>query len=338
LAKYGENVMKLYHLLLLVLFFGCNSIYGYTSEDLGNAIVNNNVDEVKKILNSTITDKENFPYPLHTAVQYANDSGSLEIIQLFLDKGYDINEKENESGFTPLMMAHNEKIVKYLIAHGANPNIQDNKGQTALFKSITMVGRSQEAKNEINQAFRVLVKHTKDLNQKSVFIITKMTPLLKSIFSNNDEVFFSLIDHGADVSIKDSDGLDTLDYIFKYTDNMKILDYLLDDGYSLEDKKHLLLLASLGSVSGLRINAMESEKLKFIKYTMGKGLKKYINVQDENGNTPLHIAAGAKKPLIVEYYLSQGANPNIKNNEGKTPLDIAVSRNAEDVIKVLKGK
>lgn len=58
---------------------------------------------------------------------------------------------------------------------------------------------------------------------------------------------------------------------------------------------------------------------------------------NNEGNTPLHIAVIEKKVEIVQYLLQQGANTSIKNNDGKTPLDMLRDKNAAPIIELLKG-
>ena len=48
-----------------------------------------------------------------------------------------------------------------------------------------------------------------------------------------------------------------------------------------------------------------------------------INVQDENGQTPLHDSAFACHEDMVKLLVENGADNKIKNNEGKTPMDLA---------------
>ena len=64
-------------------------------------------------------------------------------------------------------------------------------------------------------------------------------------------------------------------------------------------------------------------RLGLFNYILGKGHKTMLNMTDNNGNTPLHrhIAAGYDETL-VELMLRNGANCNIKNNNGKTPYEV----------------
>lgn len=46
-----------------------------------------------------------------------------------------------------------------------------------------------------------------------------------------------------------------------------------------------------------------------------------INSADENGNRVLHVAAGLKKPSVIQFLISKGADKSLKNKEGQTALD-----------------
>ncbi|CAL4129830.1 unnamed protein product, partial [Meganyctiphanes norvegica] len=61
-----------------------------------------------------------------------------------------------------------------------------------------------------------------------------------------------------------------------------------------------------------------------------------LDRQTKEGNTPLHYCVIYNKTECMRLLLRVGANPNIENNNGKTPLDIAHERNCrvmEDMLK-----
>ena len=59
------------------------------------------------------------------------------------------------------------------------------------------------------------------------------------------------------------------------------------------------------------------------------------NVKDKDGHTPLHLAAFTGHVEIVKILLERGANPNAGNNNGWTPLHAAASKGHFDVARLL---
>jgi ankyrin repeat protein len=56
-----------------------------------------------------------------------------------------------------------------------------------------------------------------------------------------------------------------------------------------------------------------------------------INVQDEDGCTPLHWAAGEGSVEIARILIDAGANVNVKDKEGNTPLHIAANEGEPEI-------
>jgi ankyrin repeat protein len=49
------------------------------------------------------------------------------------------------------------------------------------------------------------------------------------------------------------------------------------------------------------------------------------NFQDNDGNTPAHIAIMQLKPLFLQYLWIRGANMNIRNKDGISVLDLCLA-------------
>ena len=62
-----------------------------------------------------------------------------------------------------------------------------------------------------------------------------------------------------------------------------------------------------------------------------------INAADEDGNTVLHVAAKVDDAELVTYFIFKGADPELKNYEGDTPLHVAIKNNSFDAAKALSA-
>ena len=63
--------------------------------------------------------------------------------------------------------------------------------------------------------------------------------------------------------------------------------------------------------------------------------KTYVNTVDKTQRTALHYACDHRHPLIVELLLESGAEPNLQDHRGRTPLLLATMTNAEDIVAML---
>lgn len=72
----------------------------------------------------------------------------------------------------------------------------------------------------------------------------------------------------------------------------------------------------------LHIAAVSGTALDVMKFLLKEGADRDINVQNIYGNTPLHVACGAEGIAFKNFgvLLESGADINIENDEGETPM------------------
>ena len=63
-----------------------------------------------------------------------------------------------------------------------------------------------------------------------------------------------------------------------------------------------------------------------------------LNIQDDGGWTPLHLASQFGISDIAQSIIKliPRSNPNIRTFDGKTALDLALAENRTDIIEILK--
>jgi ankyrin repeat protein len=90
-----------------------------------------------------------------------------------------------------------------------------------------------------------------------------------------------------------------------------------------DNKKYLITLNKLIDENGnnnLQI-AVKRHLIEFVQYFIDKKLD--INYQNNFGDTALHIAMVEENLDIIQLLLNNNADLLIKNNERKTPFDLA---------------
>ena len=101
---------------------------------LREAISNEEFDEVKNILNTTLVDINYKDSDGWSFLMLASALGHLNVVELLLDNDANINEK-NDSGRSSLMISSMQghlDVVELLLSRGANINDKDEYGNTAL--------------------------------------------------------------------------------------------------------------------------------------------------------------------------------------------------------------
>ena len=93
--------------------------------------------------------------------------------------------------------------------------------------------------------------------------------------------------------------------------------------YSLPPLVHLLEQRSKSSPS-LELGGMEEPDLKMIKELVVREGKKILSqVIKSNGQTVVHVAVDKGNYKLLKYALKEGADPNVKDSKGYTPLHLA---------------
>ncbi|PWU08986.1 MAG: hypothetical protein C5B51_06815 [Terriglobia bacterium] len=253
-----------------------------------------------------------------TAFHFAAREGDIECGRVMLDAGVDINQVDADgtSALVISILNKHYSFAKFLLDRGANPNIADSRGRTALYSVLDMrnedysalPSRKEDDPLPSLELVKALLDRGADPNKQltrnlpgrsgmdsgDVTLDAGTTPLMRAARAGDFAAMRLLLDKGADPKLVTKDGNNVL---------------LFAAGVGYRDKN------TKGS---------ESDALEALKITVGLGLD--INQGNDKAETALHGAAFRGADSIVEYLVKQGARLNAKTKQGFTPLDVAMGK------------
>ena len=262
-------------------------------------------------------------------------NGNLDILSYLFEQGGNVNASSSSeyadpwslpSEFddylpiwhTPLTVAltngHNDAFT-FLIDKGADVNLQDHVGYTALHHAV-------ESRNF--DAVSCLVHNGAGVNLFTS--INKHTPLMLTCQSYNMDAVNFLLNKGADVNLQDRDGNSALH--FACSDICYWLIQNLAD-VNMCDNHNCTPLMQASSKSDVKKVAMLIEN----------GAK--VDLQDLNGNTALHHAmhnsyhSHEYAPEICCALLTAKASTHLCNSQGWTPLLLASKNCIKSAVEIL---
>ena len=322
----------------------------YFNTPLHISTKNDNIEISKLLLDNGA--RQNIPnfksyYPLH----YAIENNNINMINLLLDKHADINCIDL-LGNSPLHISvklNNINLIKHLIENNADINITNNLNLSPLCYS-----------SDLNI--------TKYLIEKGARI--NPNALINAVKNNRFDHLVYLIKHGGDVNAKDDDNCNLLMLAIVQL-NFKMVRFLIDKNADVESRnsKGSLIQASKGSLiqasKGSLIQASKGNNaidismtscVRIVKYLFKKrtiDIKLYIHkavlnkqckivkylitiggkdVQNEDGDTPLHIAVRNKHIKMIRLLMYKNADFNILNKKNVSAIMLALNTNI-DIVK-----
>jgi ankyrin repeat protein len=298
------------------------------SNHLLNAIQQKDAYRVEKLV-SEMADVnyiyENGSTPLHEAQ-------SINVANILIANGANINARDNE-GNTPLHNAQSLQVAYLLIANGADINARDNKGNTPLHVAIL--------KGNANIVRTLLEDEKKDLNAKNN---KNETIMHVAINEGQGEITNLLIREGAFDMLSQSEKVELI-LLAANRGNIDLVKELKQRSGKLSPEQITSLNDELCKVSNVqdkeRAMALIAAGAEINEKTFNSVIKSgcNLNIEDKNGVTPLSWAVKQNDKVIVEQLINNlGADINAKNKEGNTALHEAIKQGSIGMVSLLKEK
>jgi ankyrin repeat protein len=147
-----------------------------------------------------------------TAVCAAAAANNVDVVAALLDKNANANAAD-KNGVTPLMATASVPVAKLLVAHGANVNARNNYGMTALMLEGTRY--SKQPSLQVDMA-AFLVANGADINATST---DGDTALWDAASMGQVGVVKVLLEHNADVSVVNANGVNALSAVMFWVPN-----------------------------------------------------------------------------------------------------------------------
>ncbi|KAM3935712.1 uncharacterized protein RB166_002855 [Leptodactylus fuscus] len=254
-----------------------------------------------------------------TLLAAAAHAGNLDAVKLMLSRGANL-EATDEDGQTPLGLAAHQGhllVVELLLEHGARHDHSDSRGWTPL-RAAAWGGHTEVVDSLL--AFGA---------QPDTSGPDGRTALRAAAWGGHEGPIKALIRAGAEVDHVDVEGRTPL-MAAAYMGHCTVAGILLESGANVNkcdvDGRSALAVACLCVPTGQRHPQLVSVLLEH-------GADPEL--QDNEGLTPLLVAAYEGQEEVAELLLEAGANPDRSGKDQMTPLLAAASGGHAETVRVL---
>jgi quinoprotein dehydrogenase-associated probable ABC transporter substrate-binding protein len=233
-----------------------------------------------------------------------------ERVEEWLEAGADPNQELSNA-----IIAGDAERIKFLVEKGAKVDDADSQGWTPL---------TNAARQRKDRIVKLLIELGANPNKATV---DGTTPLNAAILRDHVPTVKVLIENGADLKVPGAGGFLPLAAAIagsRYETAKALIEAGADvSGASGEDALTPLMIvaAQTGPAEGARFVPGSTRPINIAEMLIER--KADVNAQAKNGMTALMIAATHNSPPMIGLLMESGANPDVKNKQGKTASDVA---------------
>lgn len=154
------------------------------------------------------------------------------------------------------------------------------------------------------------------------------TPIMYAALSGDPDAVDLLLRHGANVNAVAVNGWTAL-MVAAAKGYVDVVELLLARGASPDQ-------ADVYSWTPL-MRAVNEDRPRIVRALLDKG-RADVNRPGENGLTALHLAVLKKDPVVVRLLMAAGADPDITDDTGRTPVDFAKENNDLSMLDLIRTR
>jgi len=367
----NENVKEIEYLIKSGI--NINNVNPFGDSPLNYAIYKGNVDIINILLdfgNRIFLNKLNSrgETSIITIIKSKifKDKDKERLIERLIEEGMDVNlvDRDGNSALMYAIYYGNLSLVKLLINNGASSNIKNNKNSTiinyipidnnkdileylkSINNSIKMGKKSDDIieaieNNDINMIDQLIKEEGISIvNCKG--ITRREYPLIIAFNINNYKTFKCLYDYGANLNIKNKDGISLLSLAIKKDryEIMNIFNSFLKKDVNEDYRINIIEKDANGSCP--LIESINQNYSGNVHLLIQYGIKNKYDMKfviDSEGNTPLTLSYSRGFNEIFDYLLKniKYFNINQKDSNGNTILFYALRKNDIETIKILEN-
>jgi ankyrin repeat protein len=246
--------------------------------------------------------------------------GNVEEVQRALEIGIEVDEL-GAKGHTALMAAAyygHRAVVKILLAAGADPNLlSDDDGLGRAGMTALMLAVSSFFASNRHQVAQQLIAGGADVNQRG---IGGKTAIMYAALAGSGytECVEALLAAGADLDLHDDLGHTVLSSVAA-AENYPMFNLLMQAGASTAGLESIQLIQAAGTGNVDRVKSL---------------LANHVNLDLDRG-AAIGNAAAAGHTQIVELLIKAGANVNLRDKLGFTPIASAAYAGYGEIVQLL---
>lgn len=292
-----------------------------------------------------------------TALTLACAGGHEELVQLLLARGADIGmefEHRDKKGFTPLILAAtagHAGVVDILLNHGADIEAQSERtkdtplslacsgGRFEVVEILLNRGANKEHRNVSDYTplslaasggyvniIKLLLNHGAEINSRTGSKLG-ISPLMLAAMNGHTAAVKLLLDMGSDINAQIETNRNTALTLACFQGRHEVVSLLVDRKANVEHRAKTGLTPLMEAASGGYVEVG--------RVLLDKGADVNAPPVPSSRDTALTIAADKGHYRFVELLLTRGAQVDVKNKKGNSPLWLAANGGHLDVVQLL---